>query len=628
MGLRNMMGLASGDSVVDGFTRDQVQQLLLAEQNGVPDTECRKHKEWGPTLMNVCWNKEKEGKDIAPIYRVAEWLSVLPKDENGLLYDNCDIVLCAYKLSSNYVSLPDVGKYINDDGIVDECMLKFVMEKEKMISEGADVLWSGRVSFNNVDMFNDSIIMGEGIKKAQDIASSLQSWSANKRTQNNPDDPLGTMGMRAWNMMNILLGLDDMNIRGYQLIYAMEYVDGSIEKLYEVLDGGRSQELVAYVNKKSAEAYMGGYRSQNQVAVCSGASFCHDGSMGRSDMNRSSLIMTMDKAEDFATANVQPISVDYSKLDIVNRVDFESAIRICEARGFEIVRFVPRQRERGERVGSLIMYNQKTRDYIVANSCMDDNISYGGTSLYVHRTIPQERWRETFDWLGSSGGHDGQEGMYYEWTYNDGLFKYWEHSLDFVPEKDYDWSLIGFGHYGIPIPKYFDMPVIYSGTLQDSLDPKAYYLMHDMGSYYFEKLVNKILCLYDEELKNSCSPHYSLYEDWFYSHAVTSDNSWWEPEDEESSGALALALTYLKVPDDIVKRLEQGAAEWFKSRDERDREQQQRGGWLSNIGKKSRYDRFMSIAKNGINKSSIAEQVISVYGLPDPQTLPIVLPWL
>lgn len=47
MGLRNMMGLASGDSVVDGFTRDQVQQLLLAEQNGVPDTECRKHKEWG-----------------------------------------------------------------------------------------------------------------------------------------------------------------------------------------------------------------------------------------------------------------------------------------------------------------------------------------------------------------------------------------------------------------------------------------------------------------------------------------------------------------------------------------------------------------------------------------------------
>lgn len=36
----------------------------------------------------------------------------------------------------------------------------------------------------------------------------------------------------------------------------------------------------------------------------------------------------------------------------------------------------------------------------------------------------------------------------------------------------------------------------------------------------------------------------------------------------------------------------------------------------------------MSIAKNGINKSSIAEQVISVYGLPDHQTLPIVLPWL
>lgn len=31
--------------VTEGFNRHQVDQLLLAESQGVPNTECRKHKE-------------------------------------------------------------------------------------------------------------------------------------------------------------------------------------------------------------------------------------------------------------------------------------------------------------------------------------------------------------------------------------------------------------------------------------------------------------------------------------------------------------------------------------------------------------------------------------------------------
>lgn len=620
MGLKSTLELASGDSTVNGFTREQVQQLLMAEQNGAPNTVCKEHKEWGQTLMNYCWNREARGEDISCIYLTADHLQKFPKNEDGTLFDEYQVInhcVRCYQLGKSPID-PDNARA--EDGTIDMCMLMFLQAKYEMLCSGSNLLWSGRVSMSNVSMWDGDVIMGEGIQRAKDIVSQLQSWSANNQSKA-LSDPLGAMNERAWSMMNILLGLDDMNIRGYQLIYAMEFCDNSVEKLYEVLGRNRSQELCDYVNMKSAKDYLAGDKSHNQVAVTGGASFCYDGNV-RGPLWGQEIKLTMDYSD--ATAYVakecSKLSVDYSKLDIINEVDFESAIRICEARGFRFLRMVNRKGKHADNLTWLGMYNPDTKDYIVAPSCEQRNVCYGGVELTIHRTFPagSSAYR---GWEVSRGGHDDQDGMYFEFTHNEGLFKHYEESLPFVPEVDYDWSKIGFDFHGIPIPKYFEMPFLTDADLFSMCSPRAAGALRNMGAWCFEKIINAFMCLYDEELKNSISPHYVLYEDWFYKNALTKLAGRYTAYDN-SVPVIELAVAYLKVPDDIMNKLNAGAAEYFKMRDARINETN-RGGRISD-----EYGKFQELLQSGTSDRDLIDEVVRVYGLPDPADLPIKMPWL
>lgn len=623
MGLQDKLMYATGNSEIDGFSRAQVEQFLLAEKCGVPNTECKKHREWGSIFMNYCWNREKEGKSLDCIYKAADYLGRFPREKGCTICDQLDIVDYAVHTFEDGRNPIGPERATSENGIFDACMFKFLAARDRQLAKGAKTLWSGRVSMSDVGMMDDTVIMGEGIEKANEIAGQLQSWSANKRSTLKSDNPFDVMVERGWNMLNILLGLDDMNIRGYQLIYAMEYCDGSIEKLYEVLSGDRSQELCDYINMKSAQDFMAGNGMHNQIAVSDGASFCYPGTDAMMRVGDMKLTMNELTAPTFAQKECTKMQVDYSTLDIINQVDTESALRICAARGFQLLKIQNRNGKFGDANTWIGLYNPETKDYIVAPSATPKNICYGGVSLFVHRTIPASERHSTFGWRGSSGGHNDQDGMYYEWTYDDGLFRNWEQSKMFLPAVDYDWSKIGFDSYGIPIPKYFELPFMRDAEMWDILGNDACLVMREMGHYHFEKLVNGLLCLYDEELKNSVSPHYALYEDWFFNGGFADLASIWDAEEDQSWKVVYLVLAYLKVPDDIIERIADGITLYYKDRDERSNSN--RTAWDK---KENNSSKFAKMRKKGLNKTKLLDAVVNGYKLPDPAALPIKLPWL
>lgn len=130
------------------FTKEQVEQLLLAEQCGVPNTECKKHKEWPPTVMNICWNREKEGKDISCIYKAADFSTQhFPKDENGFMFCSLDVFIYFIECFENGI-IPELPKVVN--GVFDITDYKFKIAKDEMLKAKAETLKSGRIQYVEV----------------------------------------------------------------------------------------------------------------------------------------------------------------------------------------------------------------------------------------------------------------------------------------------------------------------------------------------------------------------------------------------------------------------------------------------------------------------------------------------
>lgn len=500
-----------------------------------------------------------------------------------------------------------------------ECLCEFQKVKQELCEKGAYRLSSGRISINECDMFDVIAMMGEGIQEAENILYALRNWAANKKNgflSTTNDDPWTRMNNRAFNMHNIMLRLDDMNIRGYQILYAAEYTDNCIEKLFKILDSNNQDAVSAlsgminYINMKSAKAYLNGDSSKNQVAVTGGASFCHLGNLYLL-ANERTLNMDHEYAKSLASVEVKPAGVDYSKLDIINIVDTETAIRIIESRGFRLIKSVARKQRFGDdETKCLIFYNPETKDYVTANSAIPKNINYGGTELITHRT--GARFLNC-----SSGPLEGQEGRYYEFTHHDGLFREWEETKQFIPKKDYNWMKIGFGNYAVPVPKYFELPFIRDSDLWDKLGDRAANVMYSMGSFYFENMVNAVLCLCDEELVNSCSPHYAMYKEWFMHNALYEFAGWLTSDNSDAAEIARAVFAWLRVPQSIVDEIVENTRVMFAERDKSD-------NWEGSSNEKD----FIKLAKKLTRPSKIADAIIKGYGLPDPSELPVKLSWL
>ena len=623
MGLKSVIDKASGDVCYKGFNRAQTEQLKLAE-SCVTNSECFRHPEWGPTLMNLCFNREKAGDSISGIYYLADWLKkYFPIGEDGILYDDTDTVIEASKFFK-HGSTPPTPEF-KEDGSFNLAKFKFDIVKNKALLSGSTPLFSGRLKIpTELNFGDDAIFMGEGDEEGYRIAKQLKSWAANNKSNTdlfNPNDPVDRFVERGWNMFSILLRLDDMNIRGYQLKYAMDYADGSVQKLFEILNEGRSQEMCDYINMKSAKDYLDGDLSRDQIAVTSGASYQYSGGEMYFGGEPMQLKMNDLTAQEFAAKDVKSLSLDYSKLDIRDEISIESAIRICEARGFRIIKRF-RRKAKFDDVTYLLFYNPKTRDYVHADSATDENVCYGGVEWTAIRTIPDSRRCVTYGFNGSSGGLDGQDGTFFTYTQHEGLFRAWDTLLEFVPENDYDWTKIGFGHHNIPIPKYFELPFLRDADMFDVLSEQAFFVMRDMGSYYFEGIVNAVLCAYDEELINSLSPHYALCKEWLLKNMLRNCAGWYTGGDSGAMARASAAFSYLKVPDDILSEIISNTRIQFAERDVQDR-----AFWQGRKEINNEMD-FMKLAKKLRNNDEVAEAIVKGYELPDPNSLPVKLPWL
>lgn len=566
------------------FDRYQLDQINLAEQHGVQDTICAKHPNWGPTLMNVCWNRERAHEDMGPFMKTVKFLTTWFPSENGHIMDDLETicyVLDCY-IAGREPVLPKTARLKQYD---------FLRIQDKALADGARVLESNRVSVEETGLWELPVLMAEGDEIALGILKQLEAFSAARKANAN----------QQFNTIPVLLELDDMNIRGAQVRYALDYSDGSIQVLYELIRD-RSEDLCKYVNERAyAACWPVGIL---QIAVTNGASSKYSDRKGPGIAIFESFLS---KPCEVKTRSMEP---DYASLDILDGVGLDEAVRVVTARGFKEIRSFDKlpmfqDWQKGEEPSRyMLFYHSGTEDYVVVKSGKPSNACYGGMSLYMHRASDMPSG------FCSNGPHDGQPGRYYEYTHHDGLFREWDGTGRYIPEGGYDWSKIGFGLFGIPVPEYFTLPFISSEELYGTLsgNPGLANAMAGHGSIYFTTLVNDILCLYDDVLMSSeyNSRYRELYRDWFRGNGLFYAMGWYGTMSNVSELVCGEALSWLRVPPDVFR-------DWIA---DGPRHGWQGGGFevVSRLEDRLRRGTFCLVA--------------DAYKLPDPRELPVKLPWL
>lgn len=587
------------------FSKAQQGQLKLAKEAGV-DTECLFHPEWGPVLMNTCWNRESRNESTFPIHKAAAYLSEYFPMKDGVLFDEPFTIFYAVKMFEHSATPMVPPK--ETDGTPDMPMFAFIRKRDELLAGGAYRLYSGRVSINDVHWLDMPNILAEGIPDALHIIHALQARSVITTRPDGSRYEMPAGDERQMALLNIQLCLDDMNIRGYQIPYAMEYAGGSIETLFGLLHDERSEELCKYINVKSAQDYLADNKNHCQIAVSSGASCCHDGVL--SVFAHMPLNMTEKSAKEFVEADIAPLTPDWAQMDIIGRIDLNQAMKIMGARGFQLIRKIDRKDmfDQNETVSDILFYNPDTHDYIQASTCLDTDMCYGGAHLYMHRLLTNvDMWR-TSNWLCSCGPHKDQPGMYFEFSHHDGLFRAFDDSLGLMPEQDFNWTKIGFNSNGIPIPVYFKMPVISRNVLWEQLGGKTAWVMGEMGGYYFESLVNHILALYDDVLRHSISPHYRLYADWVTNGGLFHAVGWLAGDEPRAQVICNAVFTWLQIPKDVIKSYMVAGPAYMNSPEDQ--------------------DAYQKLRKKLSGNDPVGRKIAEAYELPDPRELPVKLPWL
>lgn len=592
------------------FNEAQLSEIRLAESQGVRDSEIKRHPDWSSLIMNTCWNREKEGKDITTVYHTAEWFNATGDPK---LADDLDFVmkvLCIYDIGGT----PSKPMY-NSDGTVNRAMTLYNLTHKFYILNGSLVLKSDRISINDITEWDLPIIMGEGYDSVINIIKQLKKMTPVKHEHH--DNIFSHMADMSFQRGAVLLDLDNMNIRGKQILYAVDYVDKDISKLITLLRN-RDENLVDYINMRTAKSNRDGCAEDYQLAVTSGASFMKNGGISFA-VNDRVLNMTPGEFAKYAGMNIKELKVDYSALDIVDGVTTDMAIKILESRGFRVIKEFqhnPKFPDAGVVYKYMLFYKDSTKDYIVADCTSPDDFVYGGVEMYCHRVVPPYERMTLFDLHCSTGGHKNQKGCYMQFTHHDGLFKCSDRVLGYQPDEDFDWSKIGFSTYGIPIPQYFEEPFIYQNDLYN-ICKKYSYLFKDMSIYHIVNVVNAILLYYDTDFLEHSNEHYLLYRDWFITNCVSDVASCWSGDDEEALTCLSVALTYLKVPKDFVDKIIKGAYIAFEEVDK--------------DPDKTCNNCVKNFEKYSKDITSNFKEVIPLFdklGFPKVETLPVKLPWI
>lgn len=563
------------------ITKEQEEEFRLAEELGGSSAVIRRHPEWHPDFMRNYWNREMNG-NIDNYLIVADYIADRPSRKDAELrmigsdfyYSDALLqYLEAAKKEDQDAQLPDLP--VEEDGCVDTTKACFILQMEFYrrygdIDRYKNSFYTRRISINdslNPDELKS--LLCEGSAAAADIYDKLKVMAENS-AENNPGIFTDPIIRRRWNAMSLVLALDDMNIRGRQIVDAYEYSGESVELLLEHIRA-RDKKMIEYINKKTAERYLNretddtlsGYAPNYPIAKENSASFANAGKYpqtlsgwvidGYSSEDLEKAIDRIpgsifdERAKKLAAAEVLPERPDYASMDIMSGVDEETGKKIIEAHGFE--KYFERKIQstfEDEKTCSLY-YNRNNGDIVEVCGATKDDISYSGATLKI--------WRDYDHWhhgKRSSSGFDKEIGLgHVEFSYNNGLFSEYRTYENIPVEKQSGREKIGYQGIGqFPVPRYFNDYTLAAVSPKDLADPDNYqYLKHD-DIYHLTWMLDMILAAHDPEIREDICPDYKRLKDDPY-HCIMEAHSGiglWNPDMYIRAHQFQFAASYLHMP--------------------------------------------------------------------------------
>lgn len=558
--LDELLSSAESGKPNNGFTEEQLNQIQLAERNGVPNTIIKEHQDWCPVLMNFCWCYERDGKSIQVYLELDKWCreteynivgELIGEGNPNILFQLVD----CYNVSGSLPAINFKGrKYTKKEKEV--CAEFWCIYSITSIANGGRTTNCGRICLPDNLASDMQVIMGEGIEKAKDIAEQLSNIA-----DGNCNREAIRLGMynaydkdRQWAKINILLGADDMNIRGKQLIYGAEFCNGDIQTLFKLIQG-RDENLVKYINKRCATDLLNRIRNGEvgdleYLAVTGGASF-----VGRDNNTYKIDILN---AEELAAANVDKVTKDLSTADVFKETPLAQAEDIIEWNGFKLVRKVELPKLFNEKQYGILWFNDVTGDYIKANA-IDRMIQYGGCNVHIFREDGIQGTRH-----GSSGpvtnrfNNNEVLGTYYYFNANGGLFtKYRElPSYQWNPDTR-DYSLLGWGSSALPVIDYWEYfefranQFADQSTLVKCRDDISYLYRTGMG-YTISNILSLMVLFNDIDNYQNADKYKAGFKEWFINRYVIQEFYWTQYDYINMLICMAFAIGISSMPEQIV----------------------------------------------------------------------------
>lgn len=467
---------------------NQLDQINYAKSLNLSEEfirELEKHPEWSSTLMNYVIIKMKNKKsyneviDFLTEYEPQDTEKIEIGKDLGLIMI-VDIIIeegLLHKVIDPLVNKNLLYKAINPLAKEKSCkeinwLLKFKYYNYKCQT---DVLESGRVCINEITNNLDALLalMSEGVFEAVKLLERLG------RIQVQSSNNFGMESITLFQgIFSISTMLDDMNIRGQQILDAYQYADESAEDLFRLILV-RDDKMIRFINAMSAERFKNLiFQSTDEplefLAVNSGASFrrkksniFNDGFGFSFDREFKfspdpDLRVTLSNCNEYLDDNITKLNKDYSKMDIYDKTPLNEAIKIAEAHGFRLLEKCEQQNNYDE-LYSVLMYKDDTCDFLYA-SAKDDNFYYNGCRInavrlddyYVTDKSPlvmcnTSRFKQKF-------GDRLLQGRYYsmEFANDKSIFREYNKlnqdiNLDNNKKYPIDWSQVEYGYFTGPI---------------------------------------------------------------------------------------------------------------------------------------------------------------------------------
>lgn len=268
-----------------------------------------------------------------------------------------------------------------------------------------------------------------------------------------------------------LLALDDMNIRGNYVNYAYDYCNNDMQVFIEKIRG-RDCEMVDYVNQRAVDKAETNWDDYVPKAVTMGAS-----SDGFYDDTIYAYNYSLYKKD------IQPLGIDYSKLEVCSGTSLNTALKVFKANGFEMVYDEPN----GKSVFNtdcrcIVMQNPITGAIMSAPNATPEDVCYGGCDITIptksnDKIIIMNNDIET----DRANGHPDITVNYI--SYQNNLMKNYN-TIIHNSEPVADSTVLGYQYHGIDLPlteKYDDKFILHRNFKY----PEFYHLSQDGSVYDF-----------------------------------------------------------------------------------------------------------------------------------------------